>query len=132
MYAFSSIATSPSDAAASVLKQPSYAGVAHGDVTPIPVPNEAMQNIFAASPRPVADAGPHFVNLNIDKYEGVNNAEVLMDGCCYALACLQKFDPTIQLQCMMDNVDLEPLSIADQSKRFPTDPAIMQAFYHMD
>ena len=32
----------------------------------------------------------------------------------------------------MDNVDLEPLRIADRSKGFPTDPAIMQAFYHME
>ena len=44
---------------------------------PIPVSNEAIQNIFAAFPRPGSDAGPHFVNLNIDKYEGIDNAEVL-------------------------------------------------------
>ena len=87
-------------------------------MTPIPVPNETMKNLFTASPRPGADAGPHFVNLNIDKYEGIDNAEVLMDGCCYTLAYLQKFDPTIKLHCMMDNVDLAPLRIADRSKGF--------------
>ena len=52
-----------------------------------------------------------------------------MNGCCYTLAYLQKFDPTTQLHDMMDNVDLEPPRIADRGKGFPTDPATIQAFF---
>ena len=76
----------PTAATASAMKPPSYAGVAHKPVKPMPEPEDLFK---ALGFERVEGQGGGFMQVGVNKLDGFDNSEVLIDATAVALAMLQ-------------------------------------------